>query len=91
MRSSNFNKFKAKKYGYQSSADVVESFESTDENENSRKFKASESSYLSWNTVDIEEERAYNSRSNKNFMAGSIFVNVMLNIWLLTVYFQING
>ena len=74
---------------------MVESFgntSGTDMDKSLReKMKAtnSQSSFLSWETVDIEEERASNSRSNKFFLAGSIFVNVMLNIWLLVIYVNI--
>ena len=71
----------------------MESFGDTsrDLDNSSKSNKFSEASITSWDTIDIEEERASNSRSNKFFLVGSIFLNIFLNLILLVLYFQIHS
>ena len=46
-------------------------------------------SFLSWNTQDINEDFTFKSSRSKWLLYVSIFVNVVLNIWLLYICYRI--
>jgi hypothetical protein len=92
LKKSKAHELRKKKYGYQSNANPMDSFQSSDKNEVrfSKDFSSSRSSFLSWDTIDIEEEREYNSKYSKYLLMVCIFINIFFNLWLFSVYLKTN-
>lgn len=70
-------------YNQDSSEDIIEV-------KNPYKKQDSTISFMSYETVDIQEERAYNSRRSKQYLYAFVGLNVALNLWQLYVHFQIH-
>lgn len=49
----------------------------------------SSTSILTYDTVDIQEERADNSRKSRVYLVIFVIVNVFLNLWFLHAYLNI--
>jgi hypothetical protein len=46
----------------------------------------SDCSFITYDTVDIQEERADNSRKAKLYLLAFVFANILLNLWMLYIY-----